>query len=223
MILCLISVGGIYNSEMDFHIKQYVENGWDVIILTNTPELFSQYKTIYYPYKVFSYFFKLLFPLQIMEKEKQDVLYIDIKNLGEISQRIIEEFKGSDSFLYLDHWQKLDHYNQITGQYYFVPWVKMTDHQIKLLEPLHEYFDEINFDSSELVTIWERMMYFPFFDNVSEILYELEKIKPLFEYMSIIDDGDYSQKGIGYGEGLALSYIFTIFNIPMKKFKEIGY
>lgn len=220
MILALVSINNVVDETIYPHIDKFIENGWDVRILTNNLDFYKHYNVVYYPYKIFSYYYKLLFPLQVMEKEHKDILYIDIKNLHEIDIDFIKNFKGSNHFLYLDHWQKLDSYDEINDRHIFVPWVKICDNELPLIEPLIDYFNLIKFDYSEMITIWERMMYFPYFDNISDIIYEIEKVKPIFEYMSINDDNIYSKRGIGYGEGLALSYIFTIFDIKHMKFKD---
>jgi len=43
--------------------------------------------------------------------------------------------------------------------------------------------------------------------------YTIEEIKPVFEYLSITHENKYSDRGIGNGEGLALSYALDVCNM----------
>lgn len=223
MVLALVSINNPYCDDISKKIKRFVDNGWEIFILTNHPNDFTEYNTVFYPYKIFSYYYKLLFSLSIVEKYDKDVLYVDIKNIDEVSDNIIKNFKGSDKFIFLDHWQVLVTRGSEIMECKFDKWEKFNDNIDPYFIQLKEYFNKINFDYSEMITIWERIMYFPKYKNVSEIILELEKIKPIFEYSSIINDSDYKNKGIGNAEGLAMSYILNKFNLPYNKFYELGY
>lgn len=224
MILTLVSVNNLDVNMDDVLMKlnDFADNGWDIRILTNTPELFKDYNTTYYPYKVFSYYYKLLFPLHISEQENSDVFYVDMTNLDEISDNLIRNFNGSPNFLFFGHWNKLEYKSNVPNESdLWVPWKRVVDHSTPLTEFLLDYFDTIGFDYSDMVTIWEGIMYFPKVDNIGEIIYELEMMKPIIEYMSIMyDENSYSKKGIGNGEGLAMSYILSKFEIQMEIFDE---
>jgi hypothetical protein len=80
------------------------------------------------------------------------------------------------------------------------------------------YFKKINFDYNELTTIRECYMYFPYDDNTTRIIYEMEKIKPIFDYMSVVEQSGFSC--YGSSEGIALSYIFNLLGITPKLFNK---
>ena len=63
--------------------------------------------------------------------------------------------------------------------------------------------------------MWEGVYYYPHLDKTDSVLYDIECMKPIFEYMSIIKSHPYS--GIGNGEGLALSYCLNKNNISINE------
>jgi hypothetical protein len=63
----------------------------------------------------------------------------------------------------------------------------------------------------------EYLIYFPYTTNISDILYDLERVKPIFEYQSILNK-TYYYPGIGNGEGVALAYTLHKNNVPIDLF-----
>jgi hypothetical protein len=204
MILSIVAFGDQYIDNVTPHISKFIDNGWNVHILTNNPTKFKVGTTHYYPNKIFSYFDKLLFPLRLVETHKDSVLYVDADWIQNLNQDFIKNFKGSDEFLYLYGWPNGDYFEDYINDNYFT----------KIID----FWDKVGFDYSKLPTILEWFYFIPTHEQISNIIYDVEKIKPVFEYSSFYYDSAYP--GIGNGEGLGLSYILKKYNIPFKKINE---
>lgn len=216
MILTLVSIGSGYSDksdEMTDQINRFKNGGWDIKLLTDKPENFPLVKTYKYQNKIFSYFDKMLFPLRIMEETKRDVVYIDHDFLINMSDAFVNEFKGYDKFIYHENWQKWNDENKNWD-----PWKYFGDYHLDYFNPLIDYWKKQNYDYKKILTIRECFLYFPFMENVGEIIYEIEKIKPVFEYLSVIGESKF--KGYGCSEGLALYTILEKYNIPMELFVD---
>lgn len=209
-ILTLISVGEKYTNECILHIKCFLDKQWDIRVLTDTPILFDGCTTYEYPNKVFSYFDKLLFPLRISEKEKSGVLYVDADEIENFIHLADSDFSKYDEFMVYDYWR----YHSNEMRYIWDTFVQYDD---VYFEPLVSYWNLIDFDYSKLKTIWEGLYYYPYSDKTNNVLHDIECIKPIFEYMSIIKNNPYS--GMGNGEGLALSYCLDKNNINRNEIK----
>ena len=216
MILTFVLVGENYTNNPEDVIKQierFQSKGWDVYVLTDRPELFPNVVTEFYQNKIFSYFDKLLFPLRIAEKTKQNVLYLD-HDFGEnLTDYFFKNFKETKDYVYYERWQKWD---DIQKKY--IPWDNFGDYFNDYYLPIYLYFKKLGFDYNELLTIRECFMYFPYDENTSKIIYELEKIKPIFDYMSVCGQSGFSS--YGSSEGVALSYIFNSLGIVPRMFKK---
>ena len=107
MILVLVLVGDEYIEEAKPHINRYIESGWKVEILTDQPQKFKEFLNIelhIYNRKIFSYFEKILFPLQIIKKYGDGVLYIDSSLLQSIPDWFLNTFENTEDFLYYNTW-----------------------------------------------------------------------------------------------------------------------
>jgi len=202
MILAIVVVGKKYIPKVKPYLSKYIENGWDIRILTDEPHSFPNIKTYKYSNKIFSFIDKLLFPLRLVEELNESVLYIDADWFEYVSDELILNFKPTNEVLYYGSWPD---YKYISGDL------------IEYFEPLLEFFKENGFDYSELPLMIEYIHYFPYLDNISDIIYDLERIKPIFEYQSIINKTSY-YPNIGNGEGAALSYILHKNNVPFNLF-----
>ena len=204
MILAIVAVGKKYILKASQHIPKYTQSGWDVRVLTDEPDSFPNLKTYEYTNKVFSYVDKLLFPLRLVEKLKQPVLYIDADCFDFISNELVQNSKPTNEVLYYGNWPE--------GKYF-------SDTNLEYFEPLITYFKKIEFEYNQLPLMIEYLHYFPYFNNITNLIYDLERIKPIFEYQSIIKK-TYYYPGIGNGEGVALSYILQKNNIPIDLFQS---
>lgn len=204
MILAIVAVGKKYILKASQHIPKYTQSGWDVRVLTDEPDSFPSLKTYEYTNKVFSYVDKLLFPLRLVEKLKQPVLYIDADCFDFISNELVQNFKPTNEVLYYGNWPE--------GKYF-------SDTDLEYFNPLITHFKEIEYDYNQLPLMIEYLHYFPYFNNITNVIYDLERIKPIFEYQSIIKK-TYYYPGIGNGEGVALSYVLQKNNIPIDLFQS---
>lgn len=204
MILTIVAVGKKYINKVTPHLSKFIKNGWDIRILTDEPHLFPNLKTYEYTNKVFSYVDKLLFPLRLVEKLKQPVLYIDADFFDLISNELVQNFKPTNEVLYYGNWPD--------GKY-------LSDTDLEYFNPLITHFKEIDYDYNQLPLMIEYLHYFPYFNNITNVIYDLERVKPIFEYQSIIKK-TYYYPGIGNGEGVALSYVLQKNNIPIDLFQS---
>lgn len=204
MILAIVAVGKNYIFNAKQYLPKYIENGWDVRVLTDEPQSFPGIKTYEYPNKVFSYMDKLLFPLRLVEKLKQSALYVDADWLQFISDELIVNFKETEEVLYYGNWPHGKYFQSIEQEYF---------------EPLISYFKKNEFIPDELILMIEYLYYFPHINNISSVIHDLERIKPVLEYQSIIKK-TYFYPNIGNGEGIALSYALHKNNVPTDLFQS---
>ena len=204
MILSLVAVGEEYIKNCKPFIQKFMVFGWDVHVLTDQPEEF-ECNTEKYQNKIFSYFDKLLFTLRLGERYKQDVLFIDADWIHNISDNLPKYLEKSDHFMYYVSWPNGETFDDYIDDPYFINLIR--------------YWDKNNFDYHNLPTIMEWIFFMPYTNKISNLLYDIEHIKPIFEYNSVTVDTGY--KGIGNGEGLALSYVLSKHKIPIKKFNNI--
>ncbi len=211
MILVIVAVNDEYTNISKSCINRFIDNNWIVKVLTNQPEKFHNLINVeIYEYnkKIFNFFDKILFPLQISEKYEEGVLYIDADLLCKISDDFILNFKPSNEFLYYDTWPDGE-----TFEYY-----KTNGYFRALVEFLNT---ENTYDYNHLTAILEWIYYFPYSKKINNLIYDAERIKCVFEYMSILTYTGY--KGIGNGEGIGISYILTNNNIKINKFEQMPF
>jgi len=210
MILALVLVGNEYIEEAKPHINRYIESGWKVEILTDQPQKFKEFLNIelhIYNRKIFSYFEKILFPLQIIKKYGAGVLYIDSSLLQSIPDWFLNTFENTEDFLYYNTWMSGKTFKNIENDPYF--------------ENLIKFFKYENFNNyGELLTILEWIYYIPYNQSkIENLIHDAERIKPIFEYTSIFYKSKFN--GIGNGEGLGLSYILFKNSITINKFNNL--
>jgi hypothetical protein len=140
----------------------------------------------------------------LVEELKQPVFYIDADWFQYVSDELISNFEPMNEVLYFGGWP--DH------KY-------ISDNLIEYFEPLLDFFKKCDFDYKELPLMIEYIYYFPYLDKISDIIYDLERIKPIFEYQSILKK-TYYYPSVGNGEGVALSYILHKNDIPIDLFQS---
>lgn len=216
MILTLVLVGDDYTNQVDetlTQINRFKTKGWNVKVLTDKPYLFQDVEIEHYQNKIFSYFDKLLFSLRTAEKTKENVLYLDHDFGQNLTDHFFKNFNKTSDYIFYEKWQKWDGVNQK-----YVPWNEFGDYFDEYYLPLYLYFKKLKISYVDLTTIRECFMYFPHDDNTSRIIYELEKIKPIFDYMSICGKSGFSS--YGSSEGIGLSYVFKQLGIEPKSFNQ---
>jgi hypothetical protein len=204
MILTVVAVGRKYIVKVKQHLPKYLQNGWDIRVLTDEPDLFPNLKTYKYSNKVFSFIDKLLFPLRLVEELKQPVLYIDADWIDSVSNELIFNFTPTNSVLYYGGWPDGKYFSDIESAYF---------------EPLTRFFEKNGIEYRELLLMMEYLFFFPYINNISNIIYDLERIKPIFEYQSVMEK-TYYHPSIGNGEGVALSFVLSKNHVPIDLFQS---
>ena len=203
MILSISAVGDRYIENCLPYLGRFKDNGYEIKILTDKPDCFIGYDTQLYENKIFSYFDKLIFSFRLIEKYKKDVLYIDADWLRNINDDFMKEFIGGNNVFYYDTWKN---YFSPKNWYDDVYW-----------RDLFLYFHLNNIDYKDFELPIERILYFPNINNITSVLLDIEKIKPVFDWIGTINQ---YHSGIGGGEGIGLSYVLKKHNIQLTKFNK---
>lgn len=205
MILTLTAINEPYISICLNNIDRYKEGGWDIIIQTNQPDRFNGYKVVPYNNTVFSYFDKLLFPFKISLQTKENVVNIDADDMHKPSDDFVFNFqkeKRGNKILYPSEWP-----------------VNYGIDDIDRLNFVIDFWKQIGFDYTDIKLIWEWLLYVPYNENLLQVIFDIEYIKPAFEYGSLVH-GHYNDKApIGSEEGLALAYSLKRNGIKTETFK----
>jgi hypothetical protein len=201
MILSIVAVGEYYIRTCKPHLEKFKNNGYNIKILTDAPKEFEDYETFIYENKIFSYFDKLLFSFRLIEKFKEDVLYIDADWIENVDDNFLKKFKGGSDVLYYGTWE-FEYFKNYVNDVYW--------------KDLLFYFNLNKIKHDHLLIPLEWMFYFPNTEVSSNIIYDLEKIKPIFDWISTVIPSQYS--GNGNGEGLGLSYVLDKNQLNLSKF-----
>lgn len=210
MILTLIAVNDEFIDSAITCLNEFQNYNWDIKVLTNKPDRFHSIKnieTFSYNKKIFTYFDKIIFPLEISERYKEGVLYIDSDLLCAVPKQFIQTFTHTNKFLYYKTWPNGDTFEDFKTNPYFRAFVEYL-----ITENTHSF--------NHLLTILEWMYYFPYSEKTDNLLREAERIKCIFEYMSILTETGY--EGIGNAEGLGLSYILRKHDVQIDLFKNLS-
>ena len=212
-VVAIISVGkdakGIpYYIQAKENIRSLINDfEFDVRVLTDTPENFNDLGCSVYKYekKIFNYFDKFFFSFKLIRELNQGIIYIDCDCIDYLLR--IERYRNifsDDKVLYLSHWgvKNLEGWEsrQYIKDFKSDPWIL----------PIVQFFEEEKFDFSNLETMFERLFYFPIGLDYDSVEYELEKIKPVFDYASRYGKKIKYRLIYGHGEGLALSYALDV-------------
>jgi hypothetical protein len=221
--VAIISVGNDYKGVPYYtqcveNVKQLIDVfGFDVRLLTDTPKEFEGLGCSIYKYdkKIFSYFDKFFFSFKLIKELNKSVTYIDCDCIDYLLK--IEKFRNLESqnkVLYLTYWSVKNSKEWVTYQF-------LKDFKFDIWShPLLEFFEMEKYDISKLETMHERLLYFPVGLDYDNVQYELEKIKPVFEYMSLYSINLNNRLIFGHGEGLALSYALDVNNIGKEKLED---
>jgi hypothetical protein len=222
-VLALICVGvdddGLsYASQCIDNVKRLVnEFNFDVRILTDTPQEFEGVGCTTYQYekKIFSYFDKFFFSFKLIKELKTDVTYVDCDSLNVfLSDEKYRTLESFDEVLYLTFWPV-----NVNGEW--KSWKYLPDINVdKWARPIIEFLTLEGTEPSKLETMFEQLFYFPVGLDYDKIQYELEKIKPVFEYASLYDKNLYRRTIYGHGEGAALSYALYVLNIKRRAIEK---
>jgi hypothetical protein len=191
--LALVAVGEKYIEPASKVINDFFDK-WDIHVLTDNPtKLPFKCHTKLQENKIFSYFEKMLFVLRLVEKHKSGVLYVDVDRVDEFGEELMNEIVLNESVTIKNYW----HGNNKNFKGFY-------DSSIHF-KPLIEYCKSNDIDY-DVDTFSEEIFYVPYLKNISEIIYDVEKLRPIFEYQSLISlETNQYYPNIGNAEGLALS------------------
>jgi hypothetical protein len=207
MRLVIVAVGEKYVAESIPYIKEFAKNGWEIDILTDDADKFESGNLYEYVNKIFFFNEKILFPLRMCEKHKEDILFSDIDFLKNLNPEFISSIINNGNVLYVDNWER---WNGTSWD----KWVMVKEMDHKYFKPLFDYLGE-----EDIETLVEWCFFIPYSEKISNVIYEIEKFKPILEYMSVM--GEQPDRLLGGGEGLSLSYALKKNNIKTQKFSEI--
>lgn len=209
LIICTVASGIEYVISVQKYYKQLKIENFNVKVFTDLPEYFNDEDVVIYNKPFFNYFDKLFFCIDIVEKYKTNVLYFDAKNIHNnywFDKKTIESYisKSKDyHFTYPYSWPHggFDYYKNN-----------------KVFKYLLDYMEYRKIPIIDYQTIHEKVFFFSKDIDVKLLRRELEIIKPVFDYVSIMKDATYQVPfRLGCAEGLALSIVLERNNIPFKK------
>lgn len=204
-IISLVAVGDFYTEEIMPHYEKFKVKGLDVNVLTDKPELFNNGDTTQYTKSVFNYFDKIFHSLYLIEKYNKSVIYLDGSSNIDMNNLTTHQISSYGDFTYFENWPAGNFFNYKDE---------------KCFRFLLEYFEYRNIKLKDYPTISEKIMIFNKSLNHKLVKHELEKIQPVFDYISLMNDMTYIKPFVlGGAEGLALSIILTNNNIPFSKVK----
>ena len=203
-ILTLTAVGEHYIKSAQTHLHKFKLADWDVHILTDTPEEFPEFKTYLYTNTVFSYFDKLLFSFRVLKEQKKGVVSLDADKLFLISDKFINTQHDYPEFRYysINRWAPYFNHLQDNGAWNII----------------YKYFKYLDMETGNIKNFWEEVFYFPYniFEN-RQINVDIETLKPIFEYRSIIDG--WSRPSLGEGEGIAIGFLIEKYGLDHLQFE----
>jgi hypothetical protein len=208
IILAIVAVGEDYIEPANEVIDK-LSDKWDIHVLTDNPKKinWSDCFVELQDNKIFSYFDKMLFVLRLVEEYKTGVLYIDVDRVFEHSERFLNDFINTNQVTILNYWPEGKDFKPLySAGKHFVPFVKYCNN------------NDLDYD---IDTFSEELFYIPYMSDISKIIYDVEKVKPLFEYQSLISrETNMYYPNIGNAEGLALSYALKKNKHTIRKYER---
>ena len=202
-VISLVAVGEFYIKEIIPHYEYFKGLGLDVKILTDNPSYFNIDDTILYTKSIFNYFDKIYHSLDLLKQYNKTIIYLDGSASIDFINLTNQITNSKDPFIYLENWPAGNFSNYKDE---------------KCFRFLIEYLNYLNLKLENYPTISEKVMVFNETLDHELIKYELEKIQPVFDYTSLMNDMTYTKPFVVSGaEGLALSIILTNNNIPFSK------
>jgi len=202
-VLTVCAVGDKYIQQTLNNLYRFKKSNWDIHILTDQPDKFNGVTMYEHSNSIFSYFDKLIFSFKVMKKLKTGVVSLDADKLYLISDRFIEHAHQYEEFRY----------------YSINRWAPYFDHlkENSNWSVVYNYFKYLDVDIANLRNFWEEVLYFPYnvFRN-HQINVDLETLKPIFEYRSIIDG--WSRPSLGEGEGIAIGFLLQKYQLKAEQF-----
>lgn len=182
MIIALVSVGQFYNNKLTEALDFF--KSYDVCLLSDI-EIEDVFYYEKYTEDKFSYFDKLYFSLNMVNKFNRDVFYVDITKVSEVNF----DFDRTAKFYFKSHWPFGNHLNDYL--------------QYEFFKPLVEKWNDQDIDYQSLIAIRETELFFSKDIDANCVIEHLKNIQPLFREMSIKRP---TYPSYDNAEGIALSY-----------------
>lgn len=181
MLICLVAIGEKYNNHLTSALNFF--KYYDVCLLSDVER-----NDVFYFEKhdnEFSYFDKLYFSLNMVNKFKRDVFYVDVNKIYGVDLN----FEKNKLFYHKHHWPFGNSFQDYLTYDFF--------------DPLIKNWPDSNIDFTQLPAIGETELFFNKKLDVTSIIKHLENIQPLFREMSLVKP---TYSGYDNAEGIALAY-----------------
>lgn len=208
-IIFLVGVGEKSTNNIIEYYNELKNNYFNVKVLTNQPTYFESQDVVIYRKEIFNYFDKIHGALDLIQLFNKNILFLDDDNRLS-KDTLLEYIKKSSqhNFTYVNNYPKGNFINY-KDEYCF--------------RYLLEYMDYRKIEVKDYETICERLMYFNKTLPLDKIKSNLETIQPIFDYISLMNDTTYTKPFVlGGAEGLALSIVFNLCDVPLKKINLHG-
>lgn len=203
-IFSLVAVGDFYIQEIKSAYHTLKTKNYQVRILTDNPEIFDKNDVTIYHKSNFNYFDKIYFSLDLIQRHQKSVIYFDGSHNVDFEKLINIIAEKNVHFMYQENWPN--------GSFFHYK-------DDKCFRFLLEYLDYRKIPILDYQTISEKIMVFNKEINYGLVKSELEKIQPVFDFISLMNDMTYTKPFvIGGAEGLALSIVLTNNQITHLKF-----
>jgi hypothetical protein len=204
MIFATVAVGEYYIDQVCKNITRFEDQGYDIHILTDQPNKFDRYVTYEYPNILFSYTDKFLFSLMLARKFKTDVFFSDARRIGNIDNSFFSAAKQFSELTIKGVWED------------DTPEWSEIKFKGKEWKPMRKFLIKENIDPLNCQAYIEHYLFIPRDTNLVGLQMSLEKIKPVLEYISTVNENRYT--GIGSGEGVGLGYAIMKNNLKVDFF-----
>lgn len=206
--LLLFAVGSEY-VDLLVDYKKYIPSKFNTIVYTTDVGKIQKHlpniNVMKYKSDVFFYFDKFRYSIELSNKLKEAVLYVDVGRLCETNDAIWNlDFNKIENICFTSTWGEINTAN------------KLYDFKSSLFEngywnELLNYFKD-KVDLNKVNLFLERVLVVPYKKSMELVLNELEGIRQMFETLSREKVNVY--KGIGNGEGLGIGYVLAKTNEP---------
>ena len=208
MIYATMCIRSDWISKYKDSINRFAKQN-KLFVLTDDETYFENCETISYTRNIFSYYEKINLILNLLKKYKQRITYVDSDWLQYYDTKI----KITDESLYTYEIFNLN-YPPLSDLF------KKTESKI-----IKELYSKIGLTTDDDWYVPEAIISFPYHKELSEIIKDFkilqEPLENIYNKTPIRETLErYSDAGIGYGEGWAITAIVQKYNIVVKDFTE---
>ena len=182
----------------DLHLLQ----NWDICVLTDQPHRFPNAMYVEeYTSTIFSYVDKIIFGLRMSAKFRKSGFILDADVIKNIDPTFLNNYQTFSKFTACTYWDT----NKSDTRY------------IEFIKNLRFFTEEYSIDIDKIKPLQEQILGIPFSDKLLDILYEVERIKPILEYISLHNN---HYPNLGHGEGIALAIALKKHGLQTDIFKS---